>query len=248
MCAAPSVAALTYLRLSSSSYPLRAPSSPPLTFSSLQWAPYAASYQKTATGATTFSKGISKSVDLVSVPVGGAAITHVVPQSFYNGAYPTAPLTDATHGGFTLKVRLHMWAPAAVSGMVTVAGAFGSIGPTPVSLPAGDSNATVSIAVPTGTRLWWPNEIGEQVLYDINASFTANAGGLAPAAASRRIGFRVFTLVTGNDTDPTTLAGKDGSGFFTMRFKVNGANVWSRGANMIPMEELEGRMSTHTRC
>ena len=28
-----------------------------------------------------------------------------------------------------------------------------------------------------------------------------------------------------------------------MRLRVNGANVWSRGANVIPMEELEGRSS-----
>lgn len=26
-----------------------------------------------------------------------------------------------------------------------------------------------------------------------------------------------------------------------MRLRVNGANVWSRGANLIPMEEMEGR-------
>mmetsp|Transcript_19024 Transcript_19024/g.23340 ORF Transcript_19024/g.23340 Transcript_19024/m.23340 type:complete len:156 (-) Transcript_19024:756-1223(-) len=29
-----------------------------------------------------------------------------------------------------------------------------------------------------------------------------------------------------------------------MLFRVNGAAIWSRGANMIPMEELEGRMTS----
>ena len=57
----------------------------------------------------------------------------------------------------------------------------------------------------------------------------------------RLVGFRVFTLVTGNDTDPSTLAGRDGQDHFTMRFKVNGADIWSRGSNMIPVEEMEGR-------
>ena len=37
------------------------------------------------------------------------------------------------------------------------------------------------------------------------------------------------------------LAGVDGSGAFTMRFRVNGANVWSRGSNWIEAEVLEGR-------
>ena len=35
---------------------------------------------------------------------------------------------------------------------------------------------------------------------------------------------------------PSTLAGVDGSGAFTMRFRVNGANIWSRGSNWIPAE------------
>ena len=185
-----------------------------------------------------------KSVYLVAVPTGGAAITHMVPLAYYNGAYPTAPLTDATHAGFTLKVRAHMWAPSPVTGSLTVSGSWGGASnPTPLSLPAGDSNFTVSlVAGPGSVKLWWPARVGPQVLYGVTGAFTP-AGSASPVTADRRIGFRVFTLVTGNDTDPSTLAGKDGSGFFTMRMKVNGANIWSRGGNMIPMEEMEGRMS-----
>ena len=76
----------------------------------------------------------------------------------------------------------------------------------------------------------------------------AQGGAAAAVSDSRRIGFRVFSLVTGeaamedgggeercgaglhctplpppssgNDTDPSTLAGRDGSDTFTMRFKV----------------------------
>ena len=176
-----------------------------------------------------------KSVYLAGVPVGGAAITHMVPLTTYNGAYPTAPLTDATHAGFTLKVRAHMWAPAAVSGSVVVQGSWGGASsPTPVSLPAGESNATVSlVAGPGSVKLWWPAGLPglQQNLYAVSAAFTPSAAAAPAAVASRNLGFRVFTLVTGNDTDPSTLIGKDGSGFFTMRFKVNGANIWSRGAN-----------------
>ena len=51
--------------------------------------------------------------------------------------------------------------------------------------------------------------------------------------------------VTINDTDTATVASNasaDGSGKHGMFFRVNGAALYSRGANMIPMEELEGRM------
>ena len=209
------------------------------------WAPYAAGYQKTSTGSTTFSKGMWKSVYLAAVPTGGAAITHVVPLTYYNGAYPSLPLTDATHAGFTLKVRAHMWAPATVTGSVVVAGSWGgNSNPTPVSLPAGESNATISlVAGPGSVKLWWPNGLPGllQNLYSVSATFTSAAPAAPPAAAQRSLGFRVFTLVTGNDTDPSTLAGKDGSGFFTMRFKVNGANLWSRGGE--PSERARKRAS-----
>ena len=52
--------------------------------------------------------------------------------------------------------------------------------------------------------------------------------------------------VTINDTDTATVASNasaDGSGAHGMFFRVNGAALYSRGANMIPMEELEGRLS-----
>jgi beta-mannosidase len=51
--------------------------------------------------------------------------------------------------------------------------------------------------------------------------------------------------VTGNDTDPAYVAknaGAEGSDTLGMIWKINGAAVMSKGANQIPMEELEGRM------
>ena len=52
--------------------------------------------------------------------------------------------------------------------------------------------------------------------------------------------------MTGNDTDPDFVARaatEEGSASHGMFWRVNGAAVWSKGANMIPMEELEGRMN-----
>jgi hypothetical protein len=62
--------------------------------------------------------------------------------------------------------------------------------------------------------------------------------------ASRSVGFRVAHLVTTDDAacaGEIQCANETGTGDHTMRFKVNGANVWARGSNQIPMEEMEGR-------
>ena len=65
------------------------------------------------------------------------------------------------------------------------------------------------------------------------------------AMAQRTIGFRFVALVTGNDTSPSYVAaakGQQGTEHLGMLFRVNGAALFARGANMIPMEELEGRL------
>ena len=53
------------------------------------------------------------------------------------------------------------------------------------------------------------------------------------------MGFRYFALVTGNDTDPSYVAkarASEGTSEHGMYFRVNGALLWSRGANVIPMD------------
>jgi beta-galactosidase/beta-glucuronidase len=91
----------------------------------------------------------------------------------------------------------------------------------------------------TDINLWWPNGLGNPNLYKLTFTFTTEAG--ETLKSTRRIGFRVFALVTGNDTDPEyvkesqTESGTDGA--HGMLYRVNGAAIWARGANVIPMEE-----------
>eukprot|EP00662_Eupelagonemidae_sp_cell21_P023191 gene23191-26691_t len=168
------------------------------------WAPYTRTSQN---GVQTFTRGIWKSVYVAGV--GAAAIDHFVPHVFYNGAYPTAPLGDASHGGFDVRARVHLWAPEGATGVLSVSGAWGSPPRTvrvPVTLPPGRSNVTVTLTARAGeVRLWWPAGAGAQPLYSKGRA-----------------------------------AGEEGSAGHGMYFRVNGAVVLSRGANMIPMEELEG--------
>lgn len=176
---------------------------------------------------------------------GSVALAHVVPHVYYNGSYPLEPLTDASVGLFTVVVTVYFVAPAAASGVLHVSGAWaGASVSQPVSLPSGSSSVAVALLAPPGSvSLWWPNGLGAHPLYNVTVAFTPTAPPSAPVSATRAIGFRVFTLVTANDTDPSSLSGVDGSGDLTMRWNVNGAKIWSRGANLIPMDEMEGRLS-----
>jgi beta-mannosidase len=169
-------------------------------------------------------------------------------KSFYNGPFPTAPLTDAANGGFTVRVRVHLWAPTATTATVRVAGGWpGAANSTgPLSIPAGDSNVTLTLAAPGGSvKLWWPAGLGAQALYAVNA--TVAAGASVAAATERHIGFRYVVYATGNDTNPEWVAantGGDGNANPQgLLVRANGAPLAIFGANMIPVDMLEGRYS-----
>ena len=201
------------------------------------------------------TRGVVRSVYLVAAP--SVALTHLSPLVFYTGPYPTVPLTDAaTAGPWNVSVRVHLASAAApgsaaAAGTLTVSGGWPGAAPVslPVSVPAGaEAVASATLVVPPGAvALWWPAGLGAQPLYSVTATFTPGSGAAPaspPVSVSRRIGFRTLALVTDDDSEPARLAGVDGSGNLTMRWRVNGASVWARGANMIPMEDLDARSST----
>ena len=74
-------------------------------------------------------------------------------------------------------------------------------------------------------KLWWPNGYGEQPLYDL----TVKLGG---HVVSKKIGLRSLELV--NREDKTGLS---------MSFRVNGVDIFCKGANWIPCDALPQRQS-----
>ena len=165
------------------------------------------------------------------------------------GEYPTAPLTDATAAAWTVRVTAHVAAgangapagtafEASIQGLPAVQTATGALG---TALRSGEQvNVTMALAVPAGVvRLWWPNGVfgapgARQPLYTV----ALRGPGFAD---TRRVGFRAIALVTAADSQPAALAGLSGSGNLTLRYIVNGAGLWARGSNVIPLDEFAGR-------
>jgi beta-mannosidase len=98
-------------------------------------------------------------------------------------------------------------------------------------------------------ELWWPNSLGEQPLYILELAIKHDSDSDGQLRwMQKRIGFRVAALVTVNDTDVDVVEDlmkhpRDGSGRHGMYFRINGALLWSRGANGVPMDQLEGRLT-----
>ena len=205
-----------------------------LAFLRARRAPYSDTTQKGqgSSSAATFSKGIWRSIYLARVP--RAAISHLVPHVSYLGDYPTQILNEESKGDFEARIRVHVWAAAAGRGELFVESEWGQRNMSQVSFPTGDSNFTLTLRAPKTTiKLWWPVGVGAQPLYAVNATLRF---GAASVTASRKIGFRYAVLVTGDDTNAQYVqraATEQGTELHGMMFRVNGAAMFTRGANMM---------------
>jgi beta-mannosidase len=74
-------------------------------------------------------------------------------------------------------------------------------------------------------KRWWPNGLGEQHRYDLRVT-------LGTACCERKIGLRSLELV--NKEDKTGLS---------MTFRVNGVDVFCKGANWIPADSMPQRQT-----
>jgi len=130
---------------------------------------------------------------------------------------------------------------------VTVAGSWGGkVSRDVVLSPGPHAWANLSLPVAAGdVDLWAPPALlpagTAPALYTLNVTFQpANQGAWAAVGTVRPVGFRTFALVTVDDTgDISHYVGAQGSGNLTMRFRVNGFSLFSRGANFIPTQVYE---------
>ena len=75
-------------------------------------------------------------------------------------------------------------------------------------------------------RLWWPNEMGEQPLYDFEVRLKKD--GKVLDSKRFKSGIRTFEMVD----EPDSI----GRAFY---FKVNGVSMYAKGANYVPEEMIE---------
>jgi beta-mannosidase len=80
-------------------------------------------------------------------------------------------------------------------------------------------------------RLWWPNNLGEQPLYDVVINLR-DSGGRVIDEKNKRIGLRTLELDRHED--------QWGESF---QFKVNSVAFFAKGANWIPADAVQARLT-----
>jgi beta-mannosidase len=223
------------------------------------WAPYTQSGDG-ARGSRVGTLGIVAPVYIV--PVDAVYVQDVVCRIEYLGEdyYPSEPLLSGPNGDFLVQVQVHVrllqrsldsnrthnseYIVCVKSDFTGESVYHAAVAPDQLEQVV-QVNLTAS---KDSIQLWWPNGMGDQPLYNVHVSLRkeSHEGGrqVSPVKWIRkRIGFRVVALVTSDDTSWSANRASEGSGRTGMLFRVNGAIVYSRGANMIPMDLLEGRWS-----
>jgi beta-mannosidase len=209
------------------------------------WAPYAR--EQDAQGTQMFTLGIVKPVSIIGVRQ--FYISYVVPKIYYLGDHPTTPMHQP-EDDFSLHVAVHInfVAPISFSNLpdLVLQTPFGNRTASIPKISRRRRSAVVTLSLQVSKEmidLWWPNGMGSQQLYNISVGI---ANSSSTEWVHKRIGFRVSALVTTNDTaikETSSDMVEEGSGQHGMYFRVNGAVVLARGANFIPTDQLEGRMS-----
>jgi beta-mannosidase len=134
-------------------------------------------------------------------------------------------LTEQRHSKGRCVVRVSVECEAARDGDYELAVTLGGVSiARTVKLVRGENRPRLDIAV-DDPKLWWPNDYGEQPLYEL----TVRLGG---HSLKRKLGLRKLQLVNRRDT-----AG------LSMAVRVNGVDVFCKGANWIPSDALPQRES-----
>ncbi len=104
------------------------------------------------------------------------------------------------------------------------------------SLSGPDNHQLEVILSMENPQRWWPAGYGEQPLYTLEAE-VGSSDPVEPSRAAvqhyaKRIGFRQLQVITQDDP-----IGR------SMTFRVNGRDIWAKGANWIPLDALPSRQT-----
>lgn len=136
--------------------------------------------------------------------------------------------TEQEHdpGHCRLTVSCEVWSPLGGETELEVAIA-GQHLRRPVKLDPGPNLLEEVVEIPS-PRLWWPNGCGEQPLYELEVKAAGDTRRL-------RLGLRQLELIAQPD--------EIGLGF---KFRVNGLDLFAKGANWIPSDALPARQTRET--
>jgi len=133
--------------------------------------------------------------------------------------------TSQKHGKNGVEVTATAELEAVRKGRVKVDFAFnGETLSRTVTVQPGKNLAEVTFTVKK-PKLWWPNGSGDQPLYDLEVS-------TADETVKRRIGLRTLEVVNSKDQWGSSLV-----------FRVNGIDIFSKGADWIPADALPQRQT-----
>jgi len=166
-------------------------------------------------GPVLLSCGVWRPVELISVPC--------------------ARLDDWKHdvqfgenGQAVVSLEVHIErAPGQEQTPLTVTFTLEGVGEVQVPVQGDTARAHITVDNP---RLWWPHGYGEPALYDLFMTLDANE---ELDSRTTKIGLRTIALVREGDSD-----GK-GEGF---KFRVNGHDIFAKGANWIPEDSFPTRL------
>lgn len=163
-------------------------------------------------------------------------------------------MLQGPEGDFRVLVDVHLkshgravaWPRSAV---IALRSEFRNLTIFETAVPVAPESGVVTLSLMASkneVELWWPKGLGNQKLYHVEVSFQTD--NYHSQWIRKKIGFRTCALVTVNDTDDSLISdivrnNSEGSGMHGMFLRVNGAPIWSRGANVVPMDQLEGRLT-----
>ncbi|HVO38284.1 MAG TPA: glycoside hydrolase family 2 protein [Spirochaetia bacterium] len=132
-------------------------------------------------------------------------------------------MTEQTHAEGRCTVRVIVEYTAAEAGRFPLNVTVGEHAASRVvTLDRGPGSASIDVAI-HDPKLWWPNGCGGQPLYPLSVT-------LGGDSVSRKIGLRTLQLVNREDSQG-----------LSMTFRVNGVDIFCKGANWIPLDALPQR-------